>query len=158
MVIEDLGFVQTYKESFSEVLSEMTGMKSLVTGPFDQEISFKLTGVAVIIGITGKYPGRIILGLSPETAEKFASAISDEPIIDEDFMMDIIAEFCNIAAGHTTTKINNKIEGLDLMLTPPSIFSGVDMGIISPKIRSELLKAETGVGEVYISVGFERGT
>ena len=160
MGIDDIGYIQAYKESFVEVLDSMTGIKGTISGPDAQEISFTLTGMAVIIGITGKYPGRIILWMNAETVSKLANAVNagnDELVADEEYMMDIVAEFCNITAGHATTKVNNANDELNLMITPPGIFSGVDMGIISPKIKSELLISNTSIGKVFISIGFERG-
>ncbi|WP_378954483.1 chemotaxis protein CheX [Pelosinus sp. sgz500959] len=122
-----------------------------------QPTVFVSRGLAVIIGITGLRPGRIILDSDMETARQLSEIFNGETYLEEDDIIDSIAEFANIVSGHGITQINNLEKNLALLLTPPSVFLGKKINITSPKINAEVIEIDTSVGSIKISVGFEGG-
>ena len=131
-------------------------MEAQAGEPVKQETAFASQGFAVVIGITGKRPGRIILDTSQQAAQKLSDAINGE-VCEEDFVLDTLAELTNIVSGNGITKVNNANPGMGLMLTPPSLFIGDELTIVSPKLNAEVVTVVTPAGDVFLSVGFEGG-
>lgn len=150
-------FVNHFSTALKENLHEMAGLEAELSEPKMQVGSFISNGLAVIIGITGKRTGRIILDTSMDTAQKISELFNEEKISEQQLVLDSMAEFSNIVSGHTTTLINNLNKGFNLMLTPPSLFFGNKLTIVSPKINAYVLNVKTSVGYLVVSVGFEGG-
>jgi len=149
-------YLEYFAASLVENLQEMAGMEIQSRPPTPQETAFASSGFSVIIGITGKRPGRIILDTCKETACKLSDAINCEEC-DEEFVLDTMAELTNIVSGHGITAVNNANPGMGLMLTPPSIFLGTKLTIVSPKLNAEVVIVNTPVGDLQLSIGFEGG-
>jgi CheY-specific phosphatase CheX len=149
-------YLEHFATSMIENLQEMAGMEAQAGSPAKQDTAFASQGFAVIIGITGKRPGRIILDTSQQAAQKLSDAINGE-VCEEDFVLDTLAELTNIVSGNGITKVNNENQGMGLMLTPPSLFIGEELTIVSPKLNAEVITVSTPAGEVFLSVGFEGG-
>ena len=149
-------YLEHFAASMVDNLREIAGMEAHASVPERQETAFASRGFAVIIGITGKRPGRIILDTQQETADKLSEAINGEKC-DEEFILDTMAEVTNIVSGNGITKVNNANPGMGLMLTPPSLFIGNPLTIVSPKLNAEVVTVTTPVGDVFLSIGFEGG-
>lgn len=149
-------YLDHFAASMIENLMEMAGMEAQANPPAPQDTAFASQGFAVVIGITGKRPGRIILDTSQATACKLSEAINGEEC-DEEFVLDTMAELTNIVSGNGITTVNNANPGMGLMLTPPSLFLGNELMIVSPKLNAEVVTIATPVGEVFLSIGFEGG-
>jgi CheY-specific phosphatase CheX len=121
-----------------------------------QEMSFSSQGFAVIIGITGSRSGRVIIDTNMATAKALSDAINCEDT-DEEFVLDTMAEVANIVSGNGISLVNNANPGMGLMLTPPSVFLGERLMIVSPKLNTEMMTVHTDFGELLISIGFEGG-
>ncbi|SDF28098.1 chemotaxis protein CheX [Sporolituus thermophilus] len=139
------------------VLCEMAGLDITAANCLPQNDIFSSAGLAVIIGVTGKAPGRIILDMSEATARKLSAAINGEDDLDDELIMDTVAELGNILSGHIITWLNNRRAGLGLMLTPPGVFVGKDLKIVTPKLEAQIIVVDTPAGHIVLSIGFERG-
>ena len=146
-----------FSNAFKQNLNDMAFITSEMTALEIQKDSLISQGVAVLIGITGKHPGRIIFDTSLETATELSRLINEENNIEQQLVLDTMSEFANIVSGHTTTLINNANKTMGLMLTPPSIFFGDKITISSPKINAHILRFNTEIGNITVSIGFEGG-
>ena len=149
-------YLEHFAASMMQNLQEMASMEANASPPAPQETAFASQGFSVIIGITGKRPGRIILDMTQETANKLSEAINCEEC-EEEFVLDTLAELTNIVSGNGITTVNNANPGMGLMLTPPSIFIGNELTIVSPKLNAEVVMVTTPVGLINLSIGFEGG-
>lgn len=149
-------YLEHFSASMLQNLQEMAGMEAVASQPAVQETAFASQGFSVIIGITGKRPGRIILDTTQETACKLSNTINGEEC-DEEFVLDTMAELTNIVSGNGITTVNNANSGMGLMLTPPSIFIGNQLTIVSPKLNAEVVAVTTPLGLINLSIGFEGG-
>jgi len=138
-------------------IQAMTELEGTPGQAVAQPSVFVSRGLAVIIGITGGRPGRIILDTSLETARQLSERFNGETGLEDDDIIDSMAEFANIVSGHGITQVNNLKKHMALMLTPPSVFWGNKIHITSPKINAEVVEVDTPVGSIKISVGFEGG-
>ena len=109
----------------------------------------------VIVGITGKNKGRILFKAGDGLVKRLTEIMNDGPLTS---MMDVnfcLSEFANMFCGNAVTLINNKYRGSDIRLTPPVIFSGTDLQVISPNIHSITTYYMGEPGLVILDIGFE---
>lgn len=157
MQSKDENYLDHFAAALRDNLSAMAGQEAALSEPFSQLDTFSSQGLAIIIGITGVRRGRIILDISRKNAAKLSALINEENIVPTEMIIDTMAEFTNIVSGNAITTVNNQHKGLGLMLTPPSVFYGDKLQLVSPKIKASVIHAKAPVGDLVISVGFERG-
>lgn len=148
-------FIHAYQTN----LTEMAGLDSEIKVTQSTGIKVICHGLAIIIGITGSRQGRFILDLSAEAAEAFTAKILDSRAVSEEDILNSIAEFANIIAGHSVSHINNKCKDneFEIRITPPSVFIGESLAIINPRMASSTVEAQTEIGAIYMNVGFVGG-
>jgi len=146
-----------FKEALLDGVNRMT--KTLLT--FKEEYStnkeHKSEGLTVIIGIIGKFSGRMLIDLSKETVNNIAEALLKRDVKNNDEMLAAIAEFANIVAGNACSVLNRKDKSFGLRVAPPSILYGESVHISAPNFKTDTAVAETNFGEVMINVGFTKG-
>ena len=155
--MNEVHYIELWVNALLKNIQTMAEMEGKPGQAEAQPPVFVSRGLAVIIGITGAKPGRIILDTTMETARQLSEIFNGETGLEEDDIIDSMAEFANIVSGHGITAVNNRQVNLGLMLTPPSVFLGNKINITSPKINAEVSTIETPAGFIKISVGFEGG-
>ncbi len=115
-------------------------------------------GVSVVMGIIGKYGGRMILDMSYDTAKKITDTLLKKDIQNKQEIINTMAEIANIVAGNACSLLNKSNKLLGLRVAPPTVVYGESLNIS----KSELdclasTKAESVFGEIYMSIGFKRG-
>lgn len=148
-----------FEVSFTKNLEEMADLKGTIDVVKDVGTKFISHGVAIIVGLTGTKQGRVIVDVTNEVSEAFAKRILGTDEISDEDLLNSIAEFANIVAGHGVSEINNlyKKKEMEIRLTPPSILIGESLSIINPKLSSNTVTAVTEIGEIHLNVGFVRG-
>jgi len=146
-----------FKESLLDGVNKMT--KTLLT--FKKEYSadkeYISNGMTVIVGIIGKFAGRMLIDLSKETADNMAAALLRRAPKSNDEMIGAIAEFANIISGNACSVLNRKDRSLGLRVAPPSILHGDNVHISAPTFKTNTAIAESNFGDLLINVGFTRG-
>jgi CheY-specific phosphatase CheX len=150
------GYLNHFAVAIKKNLSDMAATAVEVGEAQEQPMSFSSRGFAVIVGITGQQSGRIIFDTDSVTAKRLSDAINGEDT-DEEFVLDTMAEVANIISGNGISLVNNANPGLGLMLTPPSVFLGEHLSIVSPKMSAEMVNVKTDFGDLLVSIGFEGG-
>lgn len=145
-------FKKCFDDSFKKVLNEMTGMKSFVT---TQVKALEGDITSVIIGTVGKNKGRIIFQSSEAVATVIAESMNGEAFEDKEERNIFLGEFVNTFCGSAITKINNLFKESELRLTPPALFSGKSMKIITPSVKSGILVFQSIEGQMIVDIGFE---
>lgn len=150
-------YVAPFQAAFEENVKDLLQTQARLTVTAVTDGAFVSQGLAIVLGITGGYQGRVILDMSQATASALVEQLCGQPVIDQEDVLHCVAEFANIIGGHGVSKVNNLFPKLDLRLTPPSILFGEAISIVNPKLKSYLLHAETTLGSVAFSVGFVGG-
>jgi len=151
-------FLEYFIAALKKNIVDMTGMDIIAmnhsAGP--KSISH---GLAVIIGITGSKQGRIMLDVSMSVAKEFANKLLGTDSVSDEDVINSIAEFANIIAGHSISQINNLLrdQEFEIRLTPPSILIGESVAVINPKMASNTITAQMDIGSLYMNVGFVGG-
>lgn len=109
----------------------------------------------VIVGITGGNKGRILFKAGDSLVKKLTEAMNDGPVASIADVNICLSEFANMFCGNAVTLINNKYRGTDMRLTPPAIFSGIDLQVITPTIHSIITYYMSEQGLVTLDIGFE---
>lgn len=150
-------YFDVFKEVFSDNLNRLTKTVPQYGEASNCCLSEKSRGISVVVGIIGKYCGRMILDISYDAANKMtAAALKREPKdIQETLAM--IGELSNIIAGNACSILNRKNKILGLRVAPPTIFHGTSLSISQIMVESTSIISQTAYGEVYLNVGFKRG-
>lgn len=115
-------------------------------------------GISVVMGIAGKYGGRMIFDLSNETAQNITSFLLKKDSLKKDEVVNIMSEIANIISGNACSILNKSNKLLGLRVAPPTIVYGESIKISKSDIGTvSSVEADTDFGEVYMNVGFNRG-
>jgi len=154
--LEDL-YVEVFKETLKDGLNRMT--KTLLTYKNEYELTtdFESRGIAVIVGIIGKFSGRLMIDLSKETAHALVAAMMKKEPANLNEVTAALAEYTNIVAGNACSILNRKNKAFGLRLAPPSIMHGDRMLISQAPFKTVSAVGDTDFGEVLLNVGFKRG-
>lgn len=115
-------------------------------------------GVSIVIGIIGKYGGRMILDMAYDTAKKMTDALLKKDTKNKEEIINSMAEMANIVAGNACSLLNKSNKLLGLRVAPPTVVYGESLNISKSELDSlAATKAESIFGEMYMSVGFKRG-
>lgn len=155
--LEKLYFT-VFKEALTDTFNRM--FKSVPN--YAEEASLnseqKSRGISVVMGIIGKYGGRMILDMSDHTAENITSSLLKKDIPSRDEIINCIGELSNIVAGNACSMMNKSNKLLGLRVAPPTIVYGESIKISKSELDTvSSVKAESELGEVYLNVGFNRG-
>lgn len=147
-----------FKESILDIFNKMTKTIPEITEESNIEKQIESKGIAVVLGITGKYVGRMIIDMSYKTAYSFVSNILRREAKDKEEVLNVISEVANMFAGNTCSMINKKNKIYGLRIAPPTAFHGESINISEVDIEdSYFAKAETDFGEITVNIGFNRG-
>jgi len=110
----------------------------------------------IIVGLAGQYKGRIIMETSSDTSDTILQRMNfGEPVSDLQEQNIFLGELGNMIGGKFITAINNSFRGFELRLTPPIVFSGENLSVITPEIESIVKYFSTDCGVVRIDIGIE---
>jgi len=94
-----------------------------------------MLGLAVIIGLTGKGSGRVVLDIPPDLGLKIASLMNKEEMkVFDEMATSTLTELANMIVGTALTKLHK--EGYALDLTPPAIFWGDNLKMSDSKLET----------------------
>lgn len=151
-----------YFDVFKDALASGLTMVAKAGADFDEppvdEQNYTSQGVAVVMGIVGRYSGRLIFDLSFDSASALTKAALRRDPKNQDEVLAMVAEFANIFGGNACSILNKKHKEFGLRVTPPSVFHGGSPEITTPKIQKKAIYADTVYGRMYLNIGFKRGT
>lgn len=121
--------------------------------------SFISQGFTVMVGITGGWHGWFFLDMSQETAMKLAQIMTGEDYdtVENEEVLLAGAEMANIISGNAITDINNLQSGLNIRLTPPSVFAGEGMSMFNVRLSACSVILQTDAGNIKINVVMKEG-
>lgn len=151
---EEYRFV--FKEGLLDGINKMTKTLLSYKEEYSGHKEFESKGITIIIGIIGKFAGRMLIDLSQETASKLVTAILRKEPKDNDEIISTLGEFTNIISGNACSVLNRKNKALGLRVAPPSILRGESVIVSPPNFTTTTALAETEFGEIFMNVGFKR--
>ncbi|MEL7655449.1 MAG: response regulator [Bacillota bacterium] len=120
----------------------------------DEKVS---RGFSVVLGIIGKYGGRMLLDMSGDTARNIAAFLFQQKDLESDQIVNAIAEIANIIAGNACSLINKTNNLYGFRVCPPTTVYGESIKISKAELNTvSSVIAETSFGDIYMNVGFSR--
>ncbi len=114
-------------------------------------------GISVVMGVIGKYSGRMILDMSVDSAKSVAASLLSKDDLSEEYVINMMGEMANIIAGNACSMLNKKNEIFGLRVAPPTVLYGESITISKLKLDTVTsVEADTVYGEIYLNVGFNR--
>jgi len=150
-------YYKVYKESFMDVFNKLMKTVPKFGEESSSDVELVSKGISIVMGIIGKYSGRMLLDMSYDTAEKLSEFALRRKSKDAEEMLNIMGEICNMVAGNASSVLNRKDKLLGLRVAPPSIFYGNSINISKAELDTTTSSvANTEFGEIYVNVGFQR--
>ena len=155
---------ESYAKPFVKALQQgifsMTGVHSEVELEEEERSFLEVSGIAVIVGLTGMPNGRAIVYMDSNTMKDFATVMLDAEESDEiteDEASESVEEAVNIIVGRGVSNINDVFKDKEMRITPPGTIVGNKIRIASPKLTTFRICAKTRLGDINMSVGFAEG-
>lgn len=147
-----------FKESIINLLTRLTKIKPKVVKESNENTDRNTSGISVVMGITGKCYGRVILDMSFESAEKLAEVLLRRPAKSKEELTNILAEVANIFSGNACSMINKRNKVFGLRVAPPTTLYGESISISKAELETNYsMVVNTPCGELTVNVGFKRG-
>jgi len=153
-------YAKPFMRALQQGLFSLIGVHSEVELELDERRFLEVSGVAVIIGLTGYPSGRAIVYMEAETMRKFAMVMLEEEgaeSIGDDEASESVEEAANIIVGRGVSNINDVFKDKEMRITPPGTICGVDIRIASPKLTTFRVVAKTRIGDIKMNIGFAEG-
>ncbi|MCL2224805.1 MAG: response regulator [Defluviitaleaceae bacterium] len=150
-------FFDVFKDALRDGQNKLT--KTLITYEEEYlcESEYTADGIAVMIGIIGEFPGKMLISLSNATAHVLtATVLRREPKNSEE-IIETMAEFANIVAGNACSSLNKRNRAYGLRVAPPSVLSGENMKITPLNYPTYTAIGESVFGKILLNIGFKRG-
>lgn len=155
---------ESYAKPFARALQQglfsLIGVHSEVEVELDERHFLDVSGIAVIIGLTGYPVGRAIVSMEAETMRKFSMIMMDKENIEdvtEEEASESVEESANIIVGRGVSNINDVFKDKEMRITPPGTICGSNIRIASPKLTTFCIVAKTRIGDISMNVGFAEG-
>ncbi len=152
-------YVKPFVRALQGGLFDLVGLKAEMDLASDERRFLEVSGVAVIIGLTGDPVGRAVLMMDTETMKAFAALVAKKEakdVPDED-ASDTVEESANIIVGRGVSSINDVFKDKEMRITPPGTICGNSIRIASPRLTTYRITAKTEIGNIYLNVGFSEG-
>ena len=153
-------FERAYPMDFSEALVKNLELlrcgDPITQKPLQEDHALASQGVAVVLGITGAYAGRMVLDFSQETARAVATAALKREPKNDDEIFQVIMEFVNLVGGHGVSRLNRSFKELSLRVALPGLFFGQHFEMASPKLPTRWISVLSPMGVFHLGVGFRR--
>lgn len=155
--LQDL-YVGAYKEASLNIFNRLTK-----TVPEIENVSFEnketiSAGVSVVMGIIGKYSGRLIIDMSHETAANFAENLLRREPKNSEEVLSVVSEVANMLAGNGCSILNKKNKIFGLRVAPPTTIHGESINISKAELECNFCAViKSQFGDISLNIGFRRG-
>jgi len=152
-------YIVPFIKAVASVFKDMLGIVVTKGEPVDEGEEFGSQGFAVIVGFTGGWRGRFFLDMPPTAALRLASILTGEEYASptEEEVLLSAAEIGNVVCGNAVTAVNDAYPGLNIRLTPPSVFVGDGFSMFNVRLSSYSVLMQTEAGPIKINVAVEEG-
>jgi len=151
-------YSSVFKEALLNIFNKLTKTIPEITNESHVNVEKCSQGISIVMGIIGKYSGRIIFDMSFEAAKSIAKVLIKRDPKDNEEILNVMAEISNMIAGNACSMINKKNKVFGLRVAPPTTFHGESISISKAELEAIYsASAKTQFGDLSISIGFGRG-
>jgi len=149
-------YINPFIEASQQVFQMMTGIKPTLGKVHLKNSPYSGDSIAVIVGLSGKIRGQVIISLSIDTAKSVASIMMGGMMLEElnDMAKSAISELGNMIMGNTATILFSR--GIGIEITPPSLLTGEKIIISSSGMKTICVPLDLGENrKVDIDISLE---
>jgi len=124
-------YINPFIEASQSVIMMMTGVKPSLGKVYLKQSFSPSENIAVIVGLTGKIRGQVVISFTKNSALMIASAMMGGMPLSEldEISKSAISELANMIMGNTATLLAGRNIGIEI--TPPSLLMGEKL-VITP--------------------------
>lgn len=151
-------YSNVFKESVLNLFNKLTKTLPEIADESNVDIGIHSEGVSIVMGIIGKYFGRLIVDMSFETAENLSTVLLKRDPKNKEEILNVMSEISNMFAGNACSMINKNNKIFGLRVAPPTTFHGESINISKAELENAYsAKVKTEFGDISINIGFRRG-
>lgn len=151
-------YADIFKEAIFNIINKVTKTIPEITGESDVDMVIHSQGISVVMGIIGKYSGKVIFDMSFETASNLASVLLKGEAKNNDEVLNVMSELTNMFVGNACSMMNKRNKIFGLRVAPPTIFHGESINISKADLDDNYhANIMTQFGGISITIGFKRG-
>lgn len=151
-------YVDAFKESVINLFNRLTKTIPNVKDNNEESMVIRCEGIAIVMGIIGKYSGRMILNMPFETAENLAKVLLRRDAKDKIEVLNVVSEMANMISGSACSLMNKKNKVFGLRVAPPTTINGESINISKTELENTYTAdITTQFGILSMNVGFKRG-
>ena len=151
-------YIGAYTEATLNIFNRLTKTVPEITNISFENKEKTSAGLSIVLGIIGKYSGRLIMDMSLETAEKFSECLLRRKAKNNEEVLNVVSEVANMLAGNGCSIINKKNKVFGLRVAPPTTIHGESINISKAELECNFsadIKSE--FGDISLNLGFRRG-
>lgn len=151
-------YANVFKEAVLDLFNKLTKTVPEFTDESTVDIAIHSEGISIVMGIIGKYSGRLIFDVSFETANNLAKVLLRRDPKNNEEVLNVMSEIANMFAGNACSMINKKNKLFGLRVAPPTTFHGESINISKAELENTYsAHVKTQFGDLFINIGFKRG-
>jgi len=151
-------YSNVFKEALLNIFNKLTKTVPEITDESNDDLAIHSEGISIVMGITGKYSGRLILDMSSTTASSLATILLKRDPKDNEELLNVMSEIANMFGGNACSMINKKNKLFGLRVAPPTTFHGESINISKAELENTYSAiAKSQFGNITINIGFNRG-
>ncbi len=140
-------------ECTMDVINRLTHEAAVFQG--EEPLPEETKRISAIIGLVGKYAGRMILSLPAACADEITALVLKKEKVNEEEVIQMAGEMANMIAGTASSMINRQDPVFGLRVSPPVIYYGENFAMSSAHVRSKKMLFKTSMGLIHIDYGFQ---
>ncbi len=151
-------YLGAYTEATLNIFNRLTKTVPEITNISFENKEKTSAGISIVLGIIGKYSGRLIMDMSLETAEKFSECLLRRKAKNNEEVLNVVSVVANMLAGNGCSIINKKNKVFGLRVAPPTTIHGESINISKAELECNFsadIKSE--FGDISLNLGFRRG-
>jgi len=143
--------IQPFINSLDSVIAETMGRPAEIADVTMEEGSFKRTGIAALVAITGEIEGRVILDMETAAAQQVTAELTGATgTPTEETARETVCELTNMVIGNAVTQLNN--QGFVFRVHPPELYA-LEVGLQGAQdIEAIVMRFETPQGAVHLNI------
>lgn len=151
-------YANIFKEAIFNIINKVTKTIPEIISESDVDMVIHSQGISVVMGIIGKYSGKVIFDMSFETANNLANILLKREPKNNEEVLNVMSELTNMFVGNACSMMNKKNKIYGLRVAPPTIFHGESINISKAELDDNYhANIMTQFGGISITIGFKRG-
>lgn len=151
-------YAPIFRQSILDIFNKLTKTVPEILDESTEDKDIHSEGISIVMGIIGKYTGRVIFDMSFKTAERLAIVLLRRNPKNNEEVYNVMSEIANMFVGNACSMINKKNKVFGLRVAPPTTFHGDSINISKADLENNYhANVKSEFGSLSINIGIKRG-